>query len=511
MKIYHSISIDLTRDSACVSVPTISGTEGDSGTHVLEIRLTSDGKDWPVPEDVTAVICYARPDGTGGTYDSLPDGTPAWYVKDSLVYVELAPACFAAATNPWEELWLTVTLLRGDSQITTRRIPLIVRRSLVYDGEETGIYVSFASVIRQVIGDTDQLNTENTGSIVDAVNEALEKCENSVVSVQTLRVSEDHELLITLTNGKVLNAGRVLVPGSVGGVSTVAGLAPDENGDVPILAEDIGALPLEGATMLGPISMDNFRITELGDPVNDADAVTKRWVDRRMSSRNLLDNWYFKNAINQRMSESYYQAGPAFDRWVATDEIEASVSSTGLSLYCQSANTGMGQCLEDPAALNGCTVTASAHVIDNTGDFHVSLLHIRDGVETALCQAISGSTGIVTATCTLASDCVQTGDQLLFRIGNGDTAGQGYAVTAVKLELGAQQTLARKENNVWILSESPDYATELFRCQRFLQVFRTQSLRPTYAEDFRPPMRQAPSLGSIVRSGVTYYTASAEL
>ena len=43
----------------------------------------------------------------------------------------------------------------------------------------------------------------------------------------------------------------------------------------------------------------------------------------------------------------------------------------------------------------------------------------------------------------------------------------------MKLELGHRQTLAHKENNVWVLNEIPDYATELAKCQRYLRVFES--------------------------------------
>ena len=81
----------------------------------------------------------------------------------------------------------------------------------------------------------------------------------------------------------------------------------------------------------------------------------------------------------------------------------------------------------------------------------------------------------------------------------------------MKLELGSTQTLAHKENGVWVLNEIPDYQTELLKCQRYYQLFRTSTLRPTYGADYRPVMATAsPSTGTITIGGTTYYYASSE-
>ena len=86
-----------------------------------------------------------------------------------------------------------------------------------------------------------------------------------------------------------------------------------------------------------------------------------------------------------------------------------------------------------------------------------------------------------------------------------------HVLTAAKLELGDTQTLAHKEGDTWVLNEIPNYATELMKCQRYYQVFKTSSMRPVEAEDFRPVMRARPALETISIGGQTYYTADANL
>ena len=76
-------------------------------------------------------------------------------------------------------------------------------------------------------------------------------------------------------------------------------------------------------------------------------------------------------------------------------------------------------------------------------------------------------------------------------------------IRAAKLEIGEYSTL---ENDA-----PPNKAEELAKCQRFFQRYRTETLRPTYADDCRPVMRAEPTTGTITANSTTYYTLSADL
>ena len=79
-------------------------------------------------------------------------------------------------------------------------------------------------------------------------------------------------------------------------------------------------------------------------------------------------------------------------------------------------------------------------------------------------------------------------------------------IKAAKLELGSAQTLAHKENGVWVLNETPDFGKQLARCQRYCRVIGGTLNQPfcitvrretTALEGFIPidnPFRTAPSI-----------------
>ena len=66
MKVTQKINLDFTKQGV---TPRISVVQGDLYTRLMEITLTSNGEPWHVPEDVSALIRYRKPDRTSGVYD----------------------------------------------------------------------------------------------------------------------------------------------------------------------------------------------------------------------------------------------------------------------------------------------------------------------------------------------------------------------------------------------------------------------------------------------------------
>lgn len=64
-----------------------------------------------------------------------------------------------------------------------------------------------------------------------------------------------------------------------GAVSSVAGVAPDETGNVPLDASSVKALALSGGTMEGAINMNGKKISGLNAPTGDNEPATKGYAD----------------------------------------------------------------------------------------------------------------------------------------------------------------------------------------------------------------------------------------
>lgn len=68
----------------------MDAVQGDTA-RVLELTLYAGSEPWTVPEGASAYLRFRKPDGTGGYYDTLPDGTDAIRVEGNRVICALAP------------------------------------------------------------------------------------------------------------------------------------------------------------------------------------------------------------------------------------------------------------------------------------------------------------------------------------------------------------------------------------------------------------------------------------
>lgn len=69
-----------------------------------------------------------------------------------------------------------------------------------------------------------------------------------------------------------------------GAVSTVAGVAPDETGNVPLDASSVKAMAITGGTMEGAINMNGQKLSGLNAPTTDSEVATKGYADEQVAS-----------------------------------------------------------------------------------------------------------------------------------------------------------------------------------------------------------------------------------
>lgn len=114
-----SITMDLQK---CGITPVIDAVQGDVWSRDLEICLFSDKYPYYIPDNTAVIIRYRKEDRTGGEYDTLPDGTPAWTVSGNVLTVTLSDQ---ALTFPGRVL-LTVTLVQAEKQLNSFPIEIHV-------------------------------------------------------------------------------------------------------------------------------------------------------------------------------------------------------------------------------------------------------------------------------------------------------------------------------------------------------------------------------------------------
>ena len=196
----------------------------------------------------------------------------------------------------------------------------------------------------------------------------------------------------------------------------------------------------------------------------DYDALSNKPV---IVNPNLLDNWYFANPVNQRgwnnaiASWSYH-----LDRWYANDVtvivndgyVTLTQSGTSNLFNLQRVKDGYyknslaGRIITISALLKGgilktVTVTAPPFGSGGVSEFTID--------------------GLILGVYSYESE---SGFRLF------PTEGYSFDIVAFKAELGDTQTLAHQDaNGNWVLNEIPNYADQLARCQRYFQIFRTET------------------------------------
>lgn len=176
---------------------------------------------------------------------------------------------------------------------------------------------------------------------------------------------------------------------------------------------------------------------------------------------NLLDNWFFGRPVNQRGQTSYGQTQQySIDRWMITNDYAyVDVADGYITLRGNDVN-GFGGIIEKlessiKNALLGKTATlsffAKLYTTCAIAGQQITPTDDTDNFE-LYSVTFSGSSA----------------DYVMFNAVTAVTKGAKIAdILAAKLELGDTQTLAHKENGVWVLNEIPDFGEQLRRCQRY--------------------------------------------
>lgn len=143
MNVNHKVFMDLTSQETASTVDVV---QDDLFSRSISFVLRCGTAPWHPPGDSIVFIKYRKPDGTGGEYDTMPDGAPAYEIRENMVTVSLVPEVLSAAGS----VQMVITLVSGASRLTTFGIRLNVSGTLV-PSEETEEYVNITGYLPQPV------------------------------------------------------------------------------------------------------------------------------------------------------------------------------------------------------------------------------------------------------------------------------------------------------------------------------------------------------------------------
>ena len=151
--------------------PCIDVMQGDKYCRDLMIMPHWEGLQMFPDGNLTVLIMYSKPDGTGGTYDKLPDGQVAYVIDGNSIRVKLAPqVCTAPGL-----VKLSLALIDGETVVHTFVIHIKVHAT-------PGINVK-----------SEDYNNTDTSSGTGATPEQLAQIQKNAEGIE--RLTEDMEML----------------------------------------------------------------------------------------------------------------------------------------------------------------------------------------------------------------------------------------------------------------------------------------------------------------------------
>lgn len=175
------------------------------------------------------------------------------------------------------------------------------------------------------------------------------------------------------------SVARMGIDGS-GAVSSVAGVSPDETGNVTLTAADVGALASSGGDMTGEIRMNGHPISGLNDPTEDTQAARKGYVDasvRKAAPYNYAHNSDFTQFVAQAgVGGLHGTQAYAGDRWIlASGTVTGTANENGNGYRNITLNGTIRQKVENPPATGKAkveTVSGTATVSYANGELTIT-------------------------------------------------------------------------------------------------------------------------------------------
>jgi len=176
-----------------------------------------------------------------------------------------------------------------------------------------------------------------------------------------------------------------------GAVSSVANISPDGNGNVPLKASDIGALPETGGDLLGELRMNGQPISGLNPPTAADQAANMGYVDSAKNEANSYTNEKVRNAVpynyahNSDFTQFVAQAGIggkhgnqayAGDRWIlVSGTVTGTANANGDGYSNIKLNGTIRQIVENPPDVGTAAidmVSGTATIVYEAGEITIT-------------------------------------------------------------------------------------------------------------------------------------------
>ena len=470
MNIKHSIGLNLSTDA----IPgRLHMVQGDANSRTIVATLWDGAQPYSIPAEAAVMVRFRKPDGTGGLYDTTESGNKVSYAG-SIVTAPVATQMLAVAGDVFAEIDIFGSSSGAAAErLATFRFVVEVSPCVLPDAEiiSSDYYNILAADIADAKAAAD-LAKDYAASAKQSADSAAASVEGAVKynAPQTLTDEQKQQARDNINAPAPYTAG--------------------EN-----------------------ISISGSVIATKAFPCNP----------------NLLDNWYFGNPVDQR--GGYIQLGGTmmYKDAACTEQFGGSSTTTPVKVYATYArpidngvelelyiplssivrgyyvgtgymidrwinNTPWGSIgLTCELQSDGCKLTGAK--VDMYPNSYARLVQIIDpdicnAIDGKLCTlsllcsgATAGSTGVLPI---LAYSDSENGGPYQYeinsdfisvtfkfqkaydRIGVLFTQDCSLKITAAKLELGSQQTLAHQDaDGNWVLNEIPDYGEQVRRCQRY--------------------------------------------
>ena len=256
MTITSTVAIDLV-DRDRYPLAQVYAKQDDSLSRAIAASIYAAGVAWVPPSGATAVIRYRRPDGIGGIYDELPDGSVAYTISDNVITAYIAPDALSCPGR----VRMDIVIVNGTEALATFDISVLVDAAPTSGVAPTNGYYKYktladinaalAARVQSVNDQTPdnkgnvQINAEQTGAVSQT---AFDAAMTTVVrKVNGIKPDADGNVNVSGgSGGNVLSVnsqtGAVQIPTPASGVCGIGAEIPTK------VVESVspGASPVEG-------------------------------------------------------------------------------------------------------------------------------------------------------------------------------------------------------------------------------------------------------------------------